>query len=102
MRIYLAISLLYQLVIVGFFANAFHKQPTRLKARLGLAGNLFFLAFEIFVFVYAPTDPQDGILFVPLAVVAPLLLSISVYRTYSRWDRKYWDTKAPDFLGWIQ
>jgi peptidoglycan/LPS O-acetylase OafA/YrhL len=95
-------ALLFQLVLVGLWVNAVSRQPKRLKARIGFAGGIFFLIFEICAFAFARTDAEVAPWILPLALIAPLGTCASAYRLYRRWDRKYWDSSSPEFLGWNQ
>jgi hypothetical protein len=95
-------ALTYQMLVVGFYVNAIMRQPKRLKARFGFWASIFFLIFETLAFAFGRSDSQMGPLLLPIVLIAPFLLSISTYRLYRRWDPKYWDASAPDFLGWNQ
>ena len=95
------LALIFELGLFGLWVNALIQQPKRLKARMGFWGNLLFLAFEVLLFV-SRRDAQMTPLLLPMALLVPVLASFPLYRLYRRWDAKYWDPTAPDFLGWNQ
>jgi len=95
------IALIFEVCLFCLWFNAIIKQPKRLKARIGFWGNVLFLAFEVLLFVFG-RDAQMTPLSLPMALLVPALASFPLYRLYRRWDPKYWDPTAPDFLGWNQ
>ncbi|GAC1388281.1 MAG: hypothetical protein NVSMB31_02030 [Vulcanimicrobiaceae bacterium] len=99
------VPVLLATILFTLYIYAMKKQPRRLKAKVGLAGSVFWLLFSIFVFGnfgYSGDDVQLAFLLLPLAILGPLLSGISTYRLFKHWDPKYWDPQDPGVLGWNQ
>ena len=85
------VVILWALTIEVLFINAWMKQPRRLKARVGTLVTTVVLLVDIGCFIAGAS---------PGGIIPTILVTMSAYRTYRRWNRRFWDPSHPEFVGW--